>query len=273
MLFLGAGVHAPAPPGSKWDYPANVAPPFGGDLSATLAAESGYAIDYPKASARELPRVAMHYELSQYKNRLSLVERIKKEIVDAKRPSPILRALGELNFPLVVTTNYDHFFEKSLPSRKTPEFRVYQPNLLVDLPTIDFTDDLTETKPGIIKIHGDFANPESLVITDEDYIHFIMRMRDQGDFHPFPLSAQTNIQRNPTLFLGYSLLDYNMRLFLKTLRFRRTLSPQGYSIDPYPDSMIRTVWQDQRRWVWFVSEDVWSFVPCLYKKVTGRDFE
>jgi hypothetical protein len=64
-----------------------------------------------------------------------------------------------------------------------------------------------------------------------------------------------------------------MRLFLKILRFRRDAAtyPQGYSIDPSPDSMVQKVWQDQRRWVWFVQEGVWSFVPSLYKKLTGRE--
>src|SRR5436190_686661 len=265
VLFLGAGVHAKAPDGSKWNYPADVAPPFGGNLSEKLAAESGYAKDYPTASVRELPRVAMHYELSPGKGRQALVNQIKEEVVDGKQASPILRALGELNFPLVVTTNYDSFFEDSLPESKKPEFRVYEKDPNTESPTADFGE-LTEMTPGILKIHGDFHQPESLVITDEDYIHFVLRMRDQ-DHHPFPLTAQVLIQKYPTLFLGYSLLDYNMRLFLKTLRFRRDAAtyPQGYSIDPYPDSMVEKVWQDQRRWVWFVEEGVWSFVPSLYK--------
>jgi hypothetical protein len=271
VLFLGAGVHAFAPDGSKWNYPADVAPPFGGNLSEKLAAESGYAKDYPTASVRELPRVAMHYELSPGKGRQALVNRIKEEVVDGKQPSPILRALGELNFPLVVTTNYDSFFEDSLPESKKPEFRVYEKDPNTESPTPDFGE-LTETTPGILKIHGDFDQPESLVITDEDYIHFVLRMRDQ-EYHPFPLTAQVRIQKYPTLFLGYSLLDYNMRLFLKTLRFRRDAAtyPQGYSIDPSPDSMVQKIWQDQRMWVWFVKEGVWSFVPSLYKKLTGHE--
>jgi hypothetical protein len=273
VLFLGAGVHAPASAGSKWNYPAQIAPPFGGDLSEKLATDCDYAADYPTASPRELPRVAMHYELKQGKGRQALVNRIEDEVESNKQASPILRALGELNFPLVVTTNYDTFFERSLPISKAAQIRVYEKTPNREAPTPDFNDP-TEAKPGILKIHGDFTHPESLVITDEDYIHFVLRMSDpQLRFHPFPLTALYQIQKCPTLFLGYSLLDYNMRLFLKTLRFKADAAtyPAGYSIDPYPDYMVRKVWQDQLHWVWFVPEDVWSFVPALYKTLTSRD--
>ena len=47
--------------------------------------------------------------------------------------------------------------------------------------------------------------------------------------------------------------------------------PPSYSVDPYSDKMVQTVWQDQRRLVWFVQQGVWSFLPALYKAVTGNE--
>jgi SIR2-like domain len=272
VLFLGTGVHAPAPPGSPWDYPAAAAPPFGGDLSQKLADESGYLKDYPGSNPRELARVAMHYELKPGKGRQALVRKVRAEVEVGKRPSPVLRALAELNFPLVITTNYDSFFEKSLPANKQPDIRIYEPKPNYDWSS-DFAGDLTGMTPGVCKIHGDFSQPESLVITDEDYIQFVLRMRDDDNIHPFPFTARFLMRRYPTLFVGYSLLDYNLRLFIKTLRMRLDPAnfPASYSVDPSPDKMVRTVWQDQRRWVWFVPEGAWSFVPALYKAATGRD--
>jgi hypothetical protein len=272
VLFLGAGVHAPAPAGSKWNYPAQIAPPFGGDLSEKLAAESGYSATYSKASPRELPRVAMYYELKEGNNKEALVNRVRREVEDGKTPSPILQALGELNFPLVVTTNYDTFFERSLPRSKDLQVRIYEKTPNAEAPTPDFNS-LSQERPGLLKIHGDFNHPESVVITDEDYIDFVLRMSEPRlKFHPFPLTALYLIQKCPTLFLGYSLLDYNIRLFLKTLRFKADQAnyPVGYSIDRYPDYMVQKVWQDGLRWVWFVPEDVWSFVPALYQILTGK---
>ena len=128
VLFLGAGVHAPAPPGSGYVYTKADAPPFGGDLSETLAIESDYAQDYPQASPRELPRVAMHFELKPGKGRQALVQRVRDQVTSGKRPSPILRGLAKLDFPLTVTTNYDSFFEDCLKAHhKSPDVRVYEP--------------------------------------------------------------------------------------------------------------------------------------------------
>jgi hypothetical protein len=272
VLFLGAGVHAPAPPGIPWNYPAAIAPPFGGALSQKLADESSYLIDYPNCNPRELPRVAMHYELKPGKGRQALFNKVRAEVEVGKQPSPVLRALAELNFPLIVITNYDSFFERSLPSVKQADIRIYEPKPNTDSPTADFGD-LTGLTPGVCKIHGDFTRPESLVITDEDYIQFVLRMRDEDSIHPFPFTARYLMRKYPTLFVGYSLLDYNLRLFIKTLRLRLDAAnfPPSYSVDPSPDKMVQTVWQDQRRWVWFVQQGVWSFVPALYKAVTGHD--
>ena len=273
VLFLGAGVHAPAPSGSGYVYTKADAPPFGGDLSETLATESDYAQDYPKATPRELPRVAMHFELKPGKGRQALVQRVRDQVTSGKRPSPILRGLAKLDFPLTVTTNYDSFFEDSLKAHhKSPDVRVYEPKPNTASPTADLGS-ISPSAPGVCKIHGDFTRPESLVLTDEDYIQFVLRMRDEDNIHPFPFTARYYLRKYPTLFIGYSLLDYNLRLFLKTLRLQLDPAnfPPTYSIDPYPDNMVRAVWEAQRRWVWFVQEDAWTFVPKLYKKVTGQD--
>jgi hypothetical protein len=197
---------------------------------------------------------------------------VRAEVETGKQASPVLRALAKLNFPLIIITNYDSFFERSLSAAKQADIRIYEPKPNADSPTADFGD-LTETTPGVCKIHGDFTRPDSLVITDEDYIQFVLRMRDEDTIHPFPFTARYLMRRYPTLFVGYSLLDYNLRLFIKILRMRLDPAnfPASYSVDPYPDKMVRSVWQDQRHWVWFVQEEVWSFVPALYKAVTGHN--
>jgi hypothetical protein len=154
VLFLGAGVHAPAPPGIPWNYPTAIAPPFGGALAQKLADESSYLIDYPNCNPRELPRVAMHYELKPGKGRQALFNKVRAEVEIGKKPSPVLRALAELNFPLIVITNYDSFFERSLPAAKQADIRIYEPNPNANSPRADFGD-LTETTPGVCKIHGE----------------------------------------------------------------------------------------------------------------------
>jgi hypothetical protein len=182
ILFLGAGVHCPPPDGSVYSYPPEERPPMGGRLSEALAATSGFDKEFKKESICNLQRVSLHYQ--KHFSRNQLVERIRDEVETNKKPSPALRALAELNFPLVITTNFDKLFERALyAAGKDPRKAVYSPE---SRPTPDCTPDPTAQRPFIFKIHGDIDQPESIVITDEDYIDFVLRMSDKNEFHPVP---------------------------------------------------------------------------------------
>jgi hypothetical protein len=46
-----------------------------------------------------------------------------------------------------------------------------------------------------------------------------------------------------------------------------------YSVDFKPDPLILDVWENQRRYIRFIAQDVWAFVPALYEAVVGRELE
>jgi hypothetical protein len=270
ILFLGSGVHAPPPEGSPFSYRPELRPPVGAALSRQLAAECDFATRFAGEDAGNLQRVAMAYEIDSSRGRL--VDAIGGAVDADREPSPMLRALARLDFPLVITTNYDGLFERALRDvGKTPRVSVYKPD---DEPTTDFEDESADS-PIVYKLHGDIAHRESLVVTDEDYIQFVLRMSDKEPYDPIPLSLKHFLKRWTTLFIGYSLLDYNLRLLFKTLRWRIDPAkiPQTYSVDSQPDALILDVWQSQRRYVKFIAQDVWSFVPALYELVRGEELE
>jgi hypothetical protein len=265
ILFLGAGVHA-APPGDcQYTYPEEDRPPIGSQLSLALAAESGFAQEFPKEDPRNLQRVSLHYERKFRRNRL--VERVLEAVDQDKKPSAAVRALAQLEFPIIVTTNYDQIVERALrQAGKEPQISVYDPDHAAqteDCRTFD------SRQPLVFKIHGDITHPSSIVITDEDYRQFVMRMGDRGPYHPVPETVAYYMKRWPTLFVGYSLMDYNLRLLFKSLRWKvdRSNQPEAYSVDLYPDPLIVDVYANERRQVQFIAQDVWRFVPALYSRV------
>lgn len=271
ILFLGAGVHAPPPESSPFEYPAAQRPPIGASLSRMLAAGCDFSKGFPNEDPSNLQRVALFYEIRR--SRKQLVDAVTGAVQTGKRPSPMLRALAELGFPLVITTNYDRLFESALTARdREPHAVIYNPDRKEA--TDDYPDPTAEN-PVVFKIHGDIGNRDSLVITDEDYIKFVMRMSDKGQFDPVPLGLKFYLTRWTTLFVGYSLLDYNLRLLFQTLRWKidHASMPDVYSVDYHPDPLIFDVWHNQRRYVKFISQDVWTFVPRLYERVLGKEFE
>ena len=268
ILFLGAGVHAPPPDGSRFSYSPEHRPPVGAALSRELSAGCDFARRFPGEDPGNLQRVALAYEIDS--SRRALVDAITSAVDVARTPSPMLSALAQLDFPLVITTNYDGLFERALrDAGKQPRVSVYKPE---PEPTTDFEDESAQS-PVIYKLHGDIGERESLVVTDEDYIQFVLRMSDKEPYDPVPLSLKHFLKRWTTLFIGYSLLDYNLRLLFKTLRWRIDPAkvPDTYSVDFHPDALILEVWQSQRRYVKFIAQDVWSFVPALYHVVRGKE--
>jgi SIR2-like domain len=269
ILFLGAGAHSPPPQGSAYAYPEAERPPLGSTLSRQLAEKCNVATRFPNESLDNLQRMSLFFETE--KGRKKLVEEIRDAVQTDKRPSPLLRALAELDFPLIITTNFDRLFERALvDAGKDPQVSVYSPD------SNDPTEDYEEPKssaPFLFKIHGDVNDAESLVVTDEDYIQFVLRMSDKAPYDPVPLTLRFYLMKWTTLFVGYSLVDYNLRLLFKTLRWHidKAKIPDTYSVDLHPDPLIFDVWHQQRRYVTFIAQDVWTFVPALYDAVLGKE--
>jgi len=270
ILFLGAGVHSPPPVESPFRYPEAERPPVGSTLSRQLAEKARVLADHPNETPTNLQRMSLFFETT--KGRRQLVREIEAAVHDGKVPSPALRALAELNFPLVVTTNFDRLFERALTEAgKEPFVSVYSPEAAE---TEDYPGPMpTPQQPFVCKIHGDIGKPESIVVTDDDYIHFVLRMSDKAPYDPVPMTFRFYFTKWTTLFVGYSLVDYNLRLLFKTLRWKidRARIPDTYSVDLHPDPLIFDVWHNQRRYVNFIAEDIWTFVPDLYRAVKGEE--
>ncbi len=109
-----------------------------------------------------------------------------------------------------------------------------------------------------------------MVITDEDYINFILRMvTGVGQNDPIPRVFRSHMPIWPMLFIGFSLLDYNLRLLFKMLswQLQAPTAKFSYSVGPYPDGLIRKKYSPP---VKFIAQDIWAFVPELYQAVTGK---
>ncbi len=274
ILFLGAGVHAPPPAQSQFEYPAEQRPPVGAHLSLKLAADCNFSGRFPGEDPSNLQKVARCYEIAR--SRHQLVNAVKDAVQTGKRPSPMLRLLAELGFPLVITTNYDQLFENALiAAGKQPRVTVYTPNLE---PTTEYRDPTAES-PVVFKLHGDILRPETIVITEEDYIQFTLRMSSKDPYDPVPLTLKYYLTGWTSLFVGYDRNDYSTSVLLQTLRWKidSASMPDMYFVDYQPDplplDLPLDVWHNQRRrYRKSIAQDLWTFLPGLYERVLGKEF-
>jgi len=274
ILFLGAMASAASPSGSRFVY--KDGPPSGSALCRHLVEEFGYQDD----EIANLGRVSLYVQFREHGSRQSLIQALQGEIdKDEIVPSPALNMLASLPFRIIITTNYDSLFDRALRRATTfdghpkdPLVRIYDPTS--SGPPEEVPLDPSENKPVLLKLHGDFSRPASIVITEEDYIVFIQRM-STPHLHPIHEFIRARMKTWPVLFIGYSLKDYNLRLLFRTLRWNVDVAnfPLSYSVDPYPDNLIVSVWQGgEKPIVSFIKQDLWDFIPDLYKACRGVDY-
>jgi hypothetical protein len=271
LLFLGAGINIGSTD-PAFPYPEDHRPLQAERLARELVAGTDYKRKMPKAADTDLPKAALFLETSV--SRQFLINILKEHLREGKHPSPVHQMLARLPFSIFITTNYDNLLERALSSaNKVPMKLVYDPH--PTKPTRNVDDDPTAQNPLVFKMHGDLDEPASIVITDEDYITFIQRMSDKDQFNPVPFAIRHRLMQWPTLFIGYSLQDYNLRLLFRTLRWRLDPAtfPISYSVDLAPDHLILTVWQNRDRVISFFEYDLWRFIPWLYKQVLGKDYQ
>lgn len=277
ILFLGAMASAALPPENDKRFPYTDNPPSGAALSEALATK----FHYPYADSSNLQRVSLFIETLPAYRRSGLIKAIFAEIVKPEiKPSPALHMLAALPFRFIITTNYDQLFEQALRSArsasgnlKSPLIRVYDPKRTASPEQVPL--DPSEDRPVLLKLHGDIDTPESIVVTEEDYITFIYRM-GSSHYHPIHEKIRSRMMEWPVLFVGYSLRDYNLRLLFRTLRWNIDGAnyPMSVSVDPYPDDLIVAVYQDGAEPILsFIKQDLWHFVPALYQACLGHAYK
>lgn len=146
--------------------------------------------------------IAAYYELEYGRNRL--VQRIRDRLDTLHlQPTRVHHALAALPVQLLVTTNFDDLLEQTYRLERKPCTTVTR---AVDAGF--WSSDRTQ----IVKIHGDLAIPESIVITSGDY---------EGIATDRPTLIRllgATLQTRTVLFLGYSLADPDLRILLRQLK-------------------------------------------------------
>jgi hypothetical protein len=134
------------------------------------------------------------------------------------RASKIHKAIVELDFPIIYTTNYDRNLEVAFQIYKKPFVKVAN------------AKDIAKIREGvtqIVKYHGDFDDDNSLVLAETDYFQ---RLSFDS---PLDIKFRADALGRTILFIGYSMSDTNIRLLLH--RLWETWSRSGHQ-DERPKS-------------------------------------
>ncbi len=220
--FIGAGASVP-----------NL--PLGSQLARSWAEEFKYPLEDSYDLAKVAQFLAVDGDPAFLKQQVE--EKLKnKPAPDFREPDQPHRMLADLDLPLYLTTNYDDYMYDALASRgKMPQREIchWKTGIKELAPTVfggEYTPSSAE--PLVFHLHGFIEQAETLVLTEDDYLEFLVTFSREGNGNDqfLPDIVRTNLATTSLLFVGYSLADWNFRVLLRSLLKAFDKSPKTKSI-------------------------------------------
>jgi hypothetical protein len=134
--------------------------------------------------------------------------------------------LADLNLPLYLTTNYDHFMEAALESRgrkPVSEFCCWNEKLYnyTKAASISSVFDKgkkykpTVDQPLVYHLHGVVDIAQSMVLTEKDYLDFAINLNKNDEKLSLPAVVRTTLATSSFMFIGYRLEDITFRVIFQ----------------------------------------------------------
>ncbi len=267
------------------------------EIAADLAHSFGIDTD-----ASDLARVSQQVYVSM--GRPDLVRRLRQILARDLTPSPVHRFLARFphqleqlhqrpRYQMIVTTNYDTSLEQAFEEENEPyDLAVYiasgpdqgrflhvpfggdpepitVPNRYDRFPISDYGE-LERTV--IVKIHGGVAREsvtaaanDNFVITEDHYIEYLSSNPIES---LVPVQILAKLTDSHCLFLGYSMRDWNLRVFLKRIWQDEPLGSKSWAIQRDSDGVEKDFWSQSQ--VDFFAAPLEQYVEELHSHMMAR---
>jgi len=193
-------------------------------ISSQIANEWAKKYGYPMEDSDDLIRVAqfvavMRDPMRPKEEMCKIINELLKEVPPKYfgNPDEIHRVLAELPLPVYITTNYDDFMVRALEScDKKPDQEICRWNKNLKKSKRRSSDfNPTPEKPLVFHLHGFYEIPDSLVLTEDDYLDFLIAI--SKDKKLLPPRIQEAFTGASLLFLGYRIADWDFRVLFRIL--------------------------------------------------------
>jgi hypothetical protein len=266
------------------------------EVAAKLAKRFGV-----ESAGRDLPEVAQYVYVRE--GGPDLYRELKKLFTSECEPGPVHKflarfpkTLGELGldkrYQLIVSTNFETVLEQAFDAEQEPyDLAVYmasgrdkgkfvhlpcegtpkaitEPNTYTELP---IGGDYELQRTLIVKIHGaldgsfgDFRWKDNYVITEDHYIDYLSKSPVES---LVPVQVLDKLQDSHCLFLGYTVRDWNLRVFLKRI-WEGRLGARSWAVEPDPDDFDKDLWAPSN--VELYAADFADYMDQLQKRLIAR---
>jgi hypothetical protein len=197
--------------------------PLGKDVAEEWAAQYLYPLADTDDLCRVAQYVAVEYDYIEPKRHLAhLVKNCTPP--DFTAPDEPHAVLACLPLPIYLTTNYDSFMTEALrqqgrnPRRETCCWNKSIADLVAE--TSEFSADLEGIEPDsenplVFHFHGCETLRDSIVVTEDDYLEFLVSV--SSDKKVTPARIRAALTETTLLFIGYGLRDWTFRVLWRGL--------------------------------------------------------
>jgi hypothetical protein len=174
--------------------------------------------DNKEVTATSLAGVAQHYEDADGFGPGTLRSQAASFYATTPlEPSEVHRALAALPFPLILTTCHDRLLHDALVSagKQPVPYRYHLRGDRSDNP--EFVGSPSADTPILYHLFGTFDEPQSLVLSENDLLDFLISVVSERP--PLPNSLRRALQRQGVslLFVGFGIRHWYLRVLLKAL--------------------------------------------------------
>jgi hypothetical protein len=197
-------------------------------LGSEIANDWASRFDYPLDSGRDLAKVAQFLatKTDAVRPKEMILEWLEKSQnpLDFNDPDEPLNVLAKLDLPVYLTTNYDDLLSQAIEfhgrsTGRKAEVEICRWNKsLATQPSLfrrGSRFNPNRQTPVIYHLHGHKRLLESLVLTEDDYLDFLVNMSKDINF--LPPRMQEAITGSSVMFVGYSLTDIDFRVLFRGL--------------------------------------------------------
>ena len=246
-----------------------VVPVLGLDGGEDLAERLALAFGYPTDRPTDLARVSQY--IATMNGSGPLYDELHRRFEEAAEPqpvheflawlAPILRARGAPH-QLIISTRYDLALERAFETageevdvvtyvatgRHRGKFWHRAPGeepRPIDVPNTYATELSLDRRTVFLKLHG-AVDPfperawESFVITEDDYIDYLGR---SDVVSSVPVALAAHLRRSHFLFVGYEMVDWNLRLVMHRVWGDRPLAYRSWALGPEPTALEQAFWR------------------------------
>lgn len=191
--------------------------------------------NYPLADSNQLAKVAQFLALvNDTDDVLYPKYLLSQELQEVKAPDFALEkhrntpyaVLADLNLPIYITTNYDNFMEAALKSKgKDPitefcrwhdDVQDYATNAgIISIFEKEKDYAPSSARPLVYHLHGVLDRPPTMVLTEKDYIDFVISLNKYDDKRSLPSVIRIALATTELLFVGFSLEDIAFRVIFQ----------------------------------------------------------